>query len=245
MGLREEIEAGYIDGNGLVAPHLTGPIKGSDNGCMFTAEYYTMLKRLGQLTDQDRIDFNQKISQCINPQGMLCRVPVGQDDGLEGPDDYYAVLNGCKQLENVTIPRKLLWATIRYLGFLNNVKPGQETRPSFLVRQLQIVAAMISASFPSYFNPFHWIIRLLAFPLFFISAIVIFISCIDAPASDSDSRRLSWHLIQTVKPISIVCKLASLPWYHRLYNTYGVSGMRGVAARYYEINHPFIKWWVD
>ncbi len=245
MGLREEIQAGYIDGNGLVAPHLTGQIKGSDNGVMFTSEYYVMLKKLDQLTDQDRIDFAKKINACITPEGMLCRVPTNQKDGQEGPDDYLGVLNGCKQLGNTQIPRKFLWAMIRYLGFLNNDNPDVMNKPSFLVRQLQLVAATISAAFPSYINPLHFCIRLVAWPLFLIAAAVIFVSCIEAPASDADSRRLSWHLLQTVSSVSLMCKFASLFWYKRLQNTYGAAGMRGVAARYYQPGHPFIRYWVD
>lgn len=244
MGLREEIVP-FIDGNGLVAPHLTGPIKGSDNGPMFTSELYVMYQKTGQLTEQDRVDYANKIGACITKEGMLCRVPIGQIDGQEGPDDIVGVMNGCKQLGNTEIPRKILWAAIRYLGFLNNDNPGKKDEPSFLVRQLQLVAAMIAASFPSYWNPIHWLVRILAFPLFFYAAVVIFVSCINAPASDADSRRLSWHLIQTVKSVSLMCKFASLFWYHRLKNTYGILGMRGVAARYYQPQHPFIRYWVD
>ena len=245
MGLREEIEAKYIDGNGLVAPHITGPIKGSDNGPLYTAEYYVMLQKLGQLVSKDFPDFLAKIGPCITPEGMLARVPNGQIDGQEGPDDYYGVLNGCKQLGNTKIPRTLLWAAIRYLGFLNNDNPGKKDGPSFLVRQVQMVGAMIAAAFPSYWNPIHRFIRLLAFPFFFAAAVTIFISCINAPASDTDSRRLSWHLLQTVVPVSIMCKFASLFWYHRLYSVYGSAGMKGVAAKYYEPGHPFIKYWQD
>ena len=244
MTLREEIQP-YIDGNGLVAPHLTGPIKGSDNGVMFTSEYYVMLQKLGQLVSQDLSDFQAKIGQCITPEGMLSRVPMGQIDGQEGPDDYVGVLNGCKQLGNTKIPRTLLWATVKYLGFLNNDSPGTKDAKSFLIRQPQLVAAMVAAAFPSLWNPLHFACRLLALPFFTAAAISIFVSCINAPPSDSDARRLSWHLLQTVVPVSIMCKLASLFWWHRVYSVYGSFGMKGVAARYYESGHPFIKWWQD
>lgn len=244
MGLREEIVP-YIDGNGLVSPNINpGPGRGSDNGLLFTSEYFAMLQMMGDLTEDDKNQFNQKVNSCLTTDG-LNRAPIGTDSDLDGPDDYYGVLNGCKHLDNTEIPRKLLWESIKYLGFLNNSKPGMKTWSSFLVRQLQLVTAMIAASFPSYWNPIHWLIRILAFPLFFYAALVIFVSCIGAPASDADSRRLSWHLLQTVKPVSLMCKFASLFWYHRLHTTYGVAGMRGVAARYYQENHPFIRYWVD
>lgn len=248
MSIRDDFQP-YFDGNGLLAPNPipAGTKIGSDNGPMFTSEYYVILKKSNLLTDQDKLDFAQKIGQCIDSEGMLCRVPVGQEDGQEGPDDYYGVLDGCKQLGNVAIPRKLLWSTIRHLGALNNENPGTWTWQSFLARQPQLIAAMISAAFPSWLNPMHLLIRLMAFPLYIVAAGSIFVSCVSTPSSDTDSRRLSWHLLQTVVPTSLMCKLASLFWYHRLYNVDGAKGMKGVAAIYYQPNsmdNPYAKYWI-
>jgi hypothetical protein len=246
MALRDEI-VNFIDGNGLVAPNLVSPgtVKGSDNGPMFTSEYYVMLQKLGQLNSADCADFARLIGQCIDPENMLCRVPVGQDDGQEGPDDYYGVLNGCKQLKNTDIPRRFLKAVFKYKGSLDNEDPGKWQWSAVLIRQPQLLAAMISAAFPSWLNPLHILIRTLAFPLYLVAAVSIFISCINTPASSADPRRLSWHLLQTVCPVSLMCKFASLFWYHRLYSVYGQAGMKGVAKQYYKNNHPFICYWVS
>lgn len=242
MGLREEIVP-FIDGNGLVAPNLTGPGIGSDNGPMFTSEYYAILAKLGMLSENDKLDFAQKIGQCIDFRGLLNRVPVGQHDGQEGPDDYYGTLNGCKTLGNTDIPRKFLKAVVRYFGFLNNENPGKITADSFLIRQPQILACMIAAAYPSFRNPLHFLIRLLAFPVFFVAAGSIAISCIGADPGDADSRRLSWHLWQCTKPVSLMCWLAGKLWLRRLYKAYP-DGMKGVAAVYYQDNHPFKRYWI-
>ena len=174
---------------------------------------------------------------------MLNRVPLGQNDGLESVDDYYGVLDGCKTLKVTSIPRTFLKALFRNLGFMNNVD-RTKIWSAFLPRQPQLIAAMISTSFPSLLNTIHWLIRLLAFPLYLWTSIVIFISCIGVSTNDTDDRRLAWHLIQTVTPVSMLCKLASSVWFYRLYSNYGATGMRAVAKIYYQQNHPFAKYWV-
>lgn len=245
MSLRSEI-ADFIDGNGLVTPGPTsGHGRGSDNGPMFSSEYFVMLKKIGDLHQADIDQFNKVIGACVTSDGLLNRAPVGTDPDQEGPDDYYGVLHGCLQMGNTSIPRKMLWAVVKYLGFLNNNEPGKKTGASFLVRQPQMIAAMISAAFPSWLNPLHWLMRGLASPFYLVAAATIFISCINAPASDTDARRLSWHLVHTVVPYSLLCALASSFWWHRLYSVYGKLGMRGVAAKYYSPTHPFIKYWQD
>jgi len=244
MALRDEIIP-YVDGNGLVAPGLTSGVgRGSDNGPMFSSEYFVMLKKLGQLTDQDKKDFDRLIGACVTSDGLLNRAPVGTDSDQEGPDDYYGVLNGCKQLGNTSIPRKMLWAVVKYLGFLNNNQPGKWTKESFLVRQVQMLAAMVAAAFPSWKNPIHILIRLACSPLFFIAGLVLCVSCWGADPHDSDARRLAWHLMQATKGSSLWCWIGSKIWLKRLYKTYGQEGMRAVAYLYYQDKHPFRRYWV-
>ena len=238
----------YTDDNGLISPNPVNPAgtgASSDNGPLYTSEYYILLSKLGQLQPIDSIHFNILIGQCITSKGMLCRVPVGQTSRLEQADDYYGVLNGCLELKNAGIARTLLWSTIKHLGYLNNVS-GPFTWSAFLLRQPQLLACMVSAAFPSLFNPLHYLMRLLAFPFYLIAAIVITTSCMFTPPSNSDARLLSWHLVQTTKTTSILCKLASLLWYKRLHKDY-TNGMKGVATIYFLPHgvHPFSQCWVD
>lgn len=245
MSLREEIIP-YIDGYGLIAPQIPTGRKGSDNGPCFTGEHYTMMVR----NKEDNLSilqaiFNYKISKCISPNGMLNRVPVGTETAnQEQADDYYGVLSGCVSVGNTNIPRRFLGITIKNLGFLNNNDPTKRDGNSFLIRQPQLLACMIAASFPEKPNPLHIFVRLLAFPLFWWSSLVIATACWNTDISDTDARRLSWHLIQITKPVSFLCFLASKLWYKRLYKDYA-NGMKGVAQRYYEAGHPFAKYWID
>lgn len=251
MSIRDDFGP-YFDGNGLLAPNPVSSdiLKGSDNGTMFLAEYMVMLSKSSQLTDTDKQYYFNHLKSCINSEGMLCRVPIGQDDGQEQVDNYYAAMNGCKQLKNVEIPRTFLKSIVKNLGFMDNENPGSHSNwASFMPRQPQLMAAMISAAFPSWLNPLHILIRTLAFPLYLVAAVSIFISCINTPANSADPRRLSWHLLQTVCPVSLMCKFASLFWYHRLYSVYGQAGMKGVAAVYYQPKgmnaNPYSKYWVS
>lgn len=245
MALRDEISP-FIDGNLLVAPSLVSPgtLKASDNGPMYTAEYYVMLKKLDQIFTEDVLDFQSRIGNCINPQGMLNRTPIGQDDGQEGPDDYLGVLNGCVQFGNTDIPRRFLKAVFKYQGALNNESPGTWTIQSFLIRQPQLLAAIVAASFPSWKNPLHILIRILSIPFFIYAAGCIAVAGLGDDHNDTDSRRLSWHLMQIMKPVSLLGWIASTIWLRRLYKDYGPTGMQAVASIYYQPGHPFAKYWV-
>lgn len=250
MSVRDSFN-NYTDGNWLNTPEpgvWSRKHPGSDNGPMFTSEVYIVLKKNGELNFQDKIDYNLRIGQCIDKNGLLNRVPIGQQDGLESVDDHYGVLNGCYELGNTSIPRKILKATIKYLGFLNNVNPGKRTWQSFLVRQPQLVAAMVAASFPSLKNPLHWLARLIAFPFFIAAAISIAISCINTPTDQADPRRLAWHLQNNCKKVSFLCRIASKIWMKRLRKDYGIPMMSAVAAIYYEPKgidqNPYSKYWI-
>ena len=247
MSIRDEIIP-FIDGNGLVAPARITPgiLAASSNGAMYTAEYFAILKKSGQLTAQDKLDFAKRIGQCIDSNGLLNRAPLGQDSNLDSPDDYIGTINGAFQVGNTSIPRGYLVAVAKYFGALNNTSPGTWTPKSFLVRQVQILTAMVTAAFPSWKNPLHILVRVLCAPLYWFSALSILWSCQPRPTSDTDYRRLAWHHISIVKNHSLVCKLASLLWLKLLHFDYKTdNGMRAVAGLYYEDGHPFSQYWID
>ena len=248
MSIKDDFEP-YLDGNSLMAP---GPqvqpatSKGSDNGTMYTAEFYGILQKNNQITEQEKADFNQKIQQCIWPEGILCRIPTNQTDSQEQVDNYYGTLSGSKLLGNTEIPRKFLWAMIKYQGFMDSTNPGRLGNwNAWMLRQPQLIACMISAGFPNFLNPSHWVMRILAFPCYFYAAIVIALSCIGTDIENTDARRLAWHLIQATTPTSLMCWLTSKIWYSRLYRDYP-NGMRDVAAIYYQPKNtnPYAKYWI-
>lgn len=248
MSLSSEILANYIDGNYMVTPNPCSRTvqSGSDNAPMYTSEFYVMLYKRGEMDINGGLwALRHLIARCIDSYGMLNRVPTSQPSGLTGPDDYLGVLNACKTFVDTSIARGFLKASLRFLGCLNNENPGKWTWQSFLHRQPQITAAMIAAAFPSFLNPLHWLMRVLFFPWFLYAAGAIAISCINESIGSTDPRRLSWHLLQTTKGVSLLCYLASKIWYRRLYRDYGPDGMKAVAKIYYSPGHPFSRFWCD
>jgi len=248
--LMERLHAGsYFDRYDYPAPNpvlSTWPYPGSDNMCMFQAEFVVMLARLGYM-ENDELDLVRK---CVQPgTGLLQRTPVGVHSGLTGPDDYLGALNAFKTYGSTAEARGFLKALWRYKGCLNNEHPGNWSFQSLLIRQPQILCAMITVAFPSFVNPLHWLIRLLAFPLYFYAAVAVGVACIGLHTGATDERRLSWHLAQIIKTHSLMGWIASKVWYGRLYKDYGPTGMKAVAAIYYHgdgVNpHPFAEYWVD
>jgi len=250
MTIRQDFST-YIDGNNLNTPNpgtWQPGQSGSDNGNLFTSIYYILLNKNGQLTDQDKIDYAAKINQCIG-SNLLNRVPVGQNDGLNGPDDYYGTVSACIELGNTEIPRKLLWGCIKYKGSFYNPQPGKWQWQAFLIRQPALLTAMISAAFPSLINPLHCWIRWMCHPLFVFSALAIAISNMSENVMDTNTRQLTWTIQNNLKKTSLWCWLASKVWFWRLKKYYGADPMKSVTSIYYSPqglnNNPYSKWWVD
>ncbi len=241
MSLREEIIP-YVDGNGLVAPNVVpeGTMQGSDNGPMFTAEYYIMLNYRQEEAPafRDSAAFVELIQKCCSPPGNLMRAPGSVEQ--EQVDDFYGVLAACRVLSLYdwlpwNLAQDMLDHGWKNWGSYNSLFTNKWTKESFMWRQPQLLAAMYAAA-----DRQSW----RTWPLFAYAALVIAISCIGVPVGRTDERRLAWLLIQAVAPVSRMCRLASRLWYRRLYRDYP-DGMRGVAAIYYQGDHPFKKYWVD
>lgn len=239
MTLKSEIVP-FIDGNGLVAPNLTNPhTRGSDNGTMFTSEHFIMLQKRGEATEEDRNIWEHLIRSCMPIPGLTVRAPG--DIAVDAPDNIIAILAAAKVLNRPQVARDILNYGLRYLGLYEPVRVTPRNWSAFQFRQLQLVFAMLCASGQhSWWKFWH-------FPLALYSALVILVSCMNVPIGETDPRRLSWLLIQATKEDSILCRLASVIWYQRLYRDYGVSenAMKLVYGIYCHDNHPFGKYAVD
>ena len=261
MSLREEIKP-FTDADGLVAPGIVNPTDSctSDNGPMFTSEYYLLLALRGELQASDVPEWRSRILQCFKEPGLLCRVPVKYGTlSQEGPDDYYGVLAASSVLDHTVAEAILsygqskeytlepilnyvqtktgdvwyirlarrLFGSIKVRYNFNNVD-NVLTPESWMGRQPQLVAAMHFAAQ----KKCPLLLRI-------YTALVIATSCMGAPPSDTDGRRLAWLLICTAAPKCWMSRIASRIWYFRLKRDYPGKGMRGVAELYYQGNHPF------
>jgi hypothetical protein len=246
MSIKDDF-ATYVDGNKLMTPNPQPqpPVgKGSDNGPMYTSEYFIMLKKTGNLTPQDQTDFDTRMGSCVDSNGLLNRAP--NDTDQEEPDDFYGATNGMAEMGNTALPRKMLGAIFRYFGCMNNNSPGTWTANSFMARQPQIIAAMAAAAFPSLEDPLHYLIRLAFLPFFLYSAIILALSCIGTDIGNTDARRLAWHLGNNVSKVSLLNKLGYKIFMNRLLKDYP-NGMKDVASIYYQPKNtnPYAKYWVD
>jgi hypothetical protein len=236
MSLKSEIQAGYIDKNGLVSPHALTPLgasyTASGNGLCYTGEYYCLLAETKTLEIQDRIDFQDKVRAQCSVQGRLQR--SAGDTTEEGPDDYYGVAAGCSATGNCLLANDILSYGLRHFGSYS--MSGKWSWTSFLWRQPQLFFALNCAA--RIRHPLLW-------PFAAYSALVIATSCMFAKPLQQDSWRLNWLLIQATAPVSLLCRLASKIWLRRLHKRYGNPGMANATAGYYEAGHPIPKFMVD
>lgn len=236
MSLKQDIIP-YIDTNGLVGPAKG---QGSNNGVMYSSEYIIMLIRNGEALPADIEHYLQQISVCMKAPGLLMRSPQNAG-GQEGPDDYYALAAALNEIHKAydlngdarKIAYSIVLYAIKHLGCLNNEFPNTFQWSAFLIRQPQLDAVML------------WAAGLPVGPMLRLyTAISILFAARGASLSDTDPRRLSWLVVQVASRHSWLCRMASKLWYKRLYKDYP-SGMRGVAAWYFEAGHPFSKYYVD
>lgn len=236
--LRDEIKS-YLDGNNMVCPNIPAPdqMRGSDNGLLFTSQYYILLKLRFESYENDSTWWAGVIEKCSVKPGLLSRAP--NDPDQEGPDDYYGVICASKVLNRPDVAESIYRFGMKHVGVFNNENPGKFSWSALLWRQPQLLFATLVAA-----NRWKWY-KFYMWPLAFWTALVILTSCINVEKNRTDERILSWLLIKTVSEDSFLCRLASKVWYNRLYQDYGSAGMKEVANIYFQMGHPFVRYWVN
>jgi hypothetical protein len=236
MGLRDEI-VNYEEGDGLIScvANPTHTFRTCDNGVLFCSEYYLMLAMNGLLVEQDKIDYAAKIRACYvsGSTGLVARAPGDQGD--TDPDDYHGMFAACVVLGLPDLGKEVLDWGLSHCGSYNPQNPQQWTGASCLFRMPQLLAAAYCAAGQVPFDMWS---------LLGVAAGVIATSCVNDATSDTDSRILSWCLIQACSPYSFDCREAAKLWYARLYKDYGPTGMLAVAQIYFPVGHPFREYWV-
>jgi hypothetical protein len=175
--------------------------------------------------------------------GLTIRAP--QDHSTDSPDNTLAIFNASHNLNKPNIASQVLSYGYSHFGWFNPSNPGSIRKAdgtidwgTFLWRQPQLIVAAAAAA--NRLSIFH-------LPIVMYTAMAILVTGLkNYDLSLTDDRRLCWHLIQATKNKSFLCRMASKVWYWKLYKDYGKDvGMRGVASRYYQAGHPFIKYWVS
>jgi hypothetical protein len=82
------------------------------NPLLYTSEYYVMKFLIGELTPQDKIDFERTVRLCYAEKGILNRHPW--HDGQEQHDDYMGVFAACAVLGCYELGREIFDAGFFY-----------------------------------------------------------------------------------------------------------------------------------
>ena len=251
MSLISEILENYVDANGLVSPSKCLPTnpRASDNGLLYTGEFYALLAARGEL-DNSCGGIAGRIRPCQASLGLYNRSP--RDTDPEAPDDYYGLAAGLGAfgtVRSINYSTLYNWGAIcaafnivrygcKHFGSFNNVNPGKWTWQSFFWRQPQLIVALYAAAnrAPRWQLPFR-----------IYTASIIATACMFTPPipTESTPRRLTWLLIQATQHQSWLCRVAAKVWWRRLRKQYGDPGMRAVNSLYFPVGHPLATYAVN
>lgn len=148
--IRSEIQGHYVDEQGLVSPfRIESPkFQASGNGLAYSALYYLLLWKNGQITQEDRLNFSTLIMACSPKElGLIQRSP--SDDTQQTHDDLLYMAIACWAL-GLRAPASLV---INHLcenfGIYNTENPGSIRAKDgridfgvFLPRHLDMMCAL-------------------------------------------------------------------------------------------------------
>lgn len=134
MDIREAFQSSVGD-FGLYVP-VPGQ-SSSDNGVLWTTEYYLILKRLGILTADDVTRCKELLSQCVNC-GLTLRKPGDHD--LDSPDNMVAFAVASAAFDLPYAQMILDYGRSTFPHYVYNVpNPGKFTFQAWLGRQLGLI----------------------------------------------------------------------------------------------------------
>lgn len=225
MGIREELKDDYVDKYGFITPSKHS--KPSQNGLLFTSEYYWLLWKLKLLKDQDKTNYLNLINQCKVEPGLYSRRPG--DTSYEGPDDYIGLMVASKVM-GLSVAKEILNYGKAHKYSWNTKEPGKWHLGSFFGRQFgfMCILYLCAGIAPSYF------LRL----CFYLSTVW---TC-RSEKSDTSNRLLS-DLMMSVLDDHKLSKLTKAYWEKSVKKIYGEEGITGAVKIYFEKDHPFTRYW--
>ena len=248
MGLRDEIEASYIDENGLVSAF---PVmgRGRDSGgnqLGITALYFLQLFRRGEARDPKLSDQFRAIVKACNAgsAGLLNRSPTKLGD-QEGWDDYIlvAAASGINALNLPAAPQIFMQGR-NNLYCYDNVDPDKP-----LIKQL------FSSAFFGRFPPFMAHVGFCAGspPSFFQCLLWSFGVVSAAFSRDATARVLAYAMVESMMGMSFVCTLATAVWSYSTRSRTIKDAVSlwlsvakdGLGAPLPNVDHPIVKYWRD
>ena len=258
MGIREDFAA-FTDAHGLLQP---APGSTGGNGLRYTSEKIHALKARGILSEDDCWAYANVVLSCEKEPGLLSRAPGHPDQ--EGPDDIVATISGScaaglpfiareilqygersraslglilrcffKRKGGLTFWRNALcWVMtpikVRYV-YKNGDGPDDWDQ-AWLGRQVQVIAALKCAAGkePTFFECLWW-------------AGAVWLAR-KADPKDQDAWVLTWHLVRSKRPESLLCDWAASAWIKK-YRSVHPEGLGKILGDYFQnANHPLARY---
>jgi len=201
----------------------------SDNGALFTTEYYLILQRLNLLSSEDKDRYHALMSQCLTLGGLPLRKPG--DNSLDGPDNMIALAVGSKAFSCDFAERIIKYGKTTFPHYVyNQPNPGKFTFSAWLGRQVGLIGFVKMCAG----QKANIIERLALYVGFYITSRL---------PKESTSDKLLAHIMIEQLPNTIGARFVKRQWNSYIKKMYG--GVGGLTAIYFSSpNSPFAKWWV-
>lgn len=195
----------------------------TDNGALFTTEYYLILKRMNFLLSSDLDNYKQIMEDCMQSDGMSQRKPG--DNSQDSPDNMIALAVGSKAFGTNFAQRMLAYGRTTFPKYVyNQPNPGKFTWSAWMGRMPGLIGFMkICAGEKA--NPLELL-------CLYAGVIITMLQ----PHSNTSDKLLTQIMLEQM-PDSLIKRL----WNKYIKNAYG--GINGVCQIYFPTNSPFRAYW--
>lgn len=199
----------------------------SDNGALWTTEFYLCLKRLCCLTSADIFRYQLLMNQLIDSQGLTYRQPGLKV--LDSPDNLIAFSAGSKALGCDFAKRILKYGKTTFPRYVYNpANPGKFTLESWFGRQPGLIGFLKYCA-GEWVNPFEWLCLYIG----------IFLT-MRKPFLDTSDKLLTELIVEQL-PDSFIAGFVKRKWKEYILKNY--NGINGVVSIFFTGDNPFKKWW--
>lgn len=199
----------------------------SDNGALWTTEYYLCLKRLGILTGYDLDEYEDIMNQLIDSEGFTYRQPGLKV--IDSPDNLIAFAVGSKAFGCDFAKRILRYGRTTFPRYVYNPKdPGKFKLEAWMGRQPGLIG-FLKLSADEWVNPFEWLFLYVG----------IFLT-MKKPFLDTSDKLLTELIVEQL-PDSFMSGFVKRKWREYLEKNY--NGINGVVSIFFTGENPFKKWW--
>lgn len=200
----------------------------SDNGALFTTEYYLCLKRHNQILPEDINSYHNLMAQLISPTGLTYRQPGFL--AIDSPDNLIAFAIGSKVFGCDFAERIIKYGKSTFPRYLyNNVEPGKFCFQAWMGRQPGLIG-FIKYCANKWVNPFEWLCLYVGIYL-----------TMRKPKENTSDKMLTQLIVEQL-PDSFIANRVKNHWNEYIIQTYG--NLNNLVKIFFPDDNPFNWWWV-